>query len=176
MFRAIALFVVLLLIGLFALVNWTAFSTPTTLSLLVADVQAPLGLVMLGLVVFLALLFILWAVSMQASMLMESRRQSRELQAQRELADKAEASRFVELRTHLDTEMARAATSAQRGHEDVLNRLNHLEGALRLALEQNANSVAASIGEFEDRLERVDQPPADITTRDAGRGIPPLRG
>jgi uncharacterized integral membrane protein len=173
MFRALALFAAVLLIGLFALVNWTAFTTPTTLSLFFTDVQAPLGLIMLGMVVFLALLFTLWAISMQASMLMEARRQGRDLQAQRELADKAEASRFVELRGYIASEMERTGSISTRGHEELLNRLNHLEGALRLALEHNANSVAASIGEFEDRIERGDLPPPEITSR--SDGTPPLR-
>ena len=173
MIRALALFAVVVVIGLFALLNWTAFTTPTTLSLLFTDVQAPLGLIMLGLVVFLTLLFTLWAISMQASTLMEARRLNRELQAQRELADKAEASRFVELRSYVGEELQRSVASAHRGHEELLSRLTHLEGALRLALEHNANSVAASLGEFEDRLERGDLPPPEITSRDDR--IPPLR-
>lgn len=173
MFRAIALFAVVALIGLFALLNWTAFTTPTTLSLLFTDVQAPLGLVMLGLAVFLTLLFTVWAISMQASTLMEARRLNRELQAQRELADTAEASRFVELRSYVGAELQRSIAEAHRGHEELVSRMTHLEGALRLALEHNANSVAASIGEFEDRLERGDRPPPEILSR--GDGLPPLR-
>lgn len=173
MFRAIALFAVVALIGLFALLNWTAFTTPTTLSLFFTDVQAPLGLIMLGLAVFITLLFTMWAISLQASTLMEARRLNRELQAQRELADKAEASRFVELRSYVGAELQRSVASSNRGHEELLGRLNHLEGAMRLALEQNANSVAASIGEFEDRLQRGDVPPPELTSR--SDGVPPLR-
>ncbi|HEY0820736.1 MAG TPA: LapA family protein [Rhizobacter sp.] len=173
MLRAIILFALVVVIGLFALLNWTAFTTPTTLSLLFADVQAPLGLIMLGMVVFLTLLFTLWAISLQASTLLEARRQNRELQAQRDLADKAEASRFVELRSYVGTELERTVSASNRGHEELLNRLNHLEGALRLALEQNANAVAASLGEFEDRLERGDLPPPEITSR--VDTTPPLR-
>ena len=61
----------------------------------------------------------------------------------------------------------------RKQRDELLSRLTHLEGALRLALEHNANSVAASIGEFEDRLERGDLPPPEITSR--GDGVPPLR-
>jgi len=42
---------VLLLFGgmvVFAAANWNAFMAPTTLSLLIASIQAPLGLIMLG--------------------------------------------------------------------------------------------------------------------------------
>jgi uncharacterized integral membrane protein len=174
MFRALTFVAVLVLIGFFALLNWPAFTAPTTLSLFFTSEQAPLGLIMLGVVVVLALLFAVWALAMQATTLMEARRQGRELQAQRELADKAEASRFVELRSFLNGELLRVSSTTARGQEELLNRLTHLEGALRLALEHNANAVAASIGEFEDRLERGDLPPPEITSRDGGMP-PPLR-
>ena len=137
MLRALAFFLVLALVGLFALVNWGAFTALTPLFLGVTTVQAPLGLIMLGLVVFLCVLFTVWVIALQASTLMDARRQTRELQAQRDLADKAEASRFTELRTEL------------------LARLDRLQDESRLALEQSGNSIAAHIGELEDRLERA---------------------
>ena len=136
MVRALVFFLVLVLVGLFALINWSAFSALTTLSLGFTAVEAPLGLIMLGFIVFLCVLFTVWVISLQAGSLMESRRQTKELQAQRDLADKAEASRFTELRTEL------------------MARLDRLQADSRTMLEQNANSVAAQIGELEDRLER----------------------
>jgi uncharacterized integral membrane protein len=136
MFRAAAFFLVLVLAGLFALGNWAAFNTPTALSLGVATVQAPLGLVMLGLVAFLCVLFVVWVVQVQAGALMDARRQTKELQAQRDLADKAEASRFTELRAEL------------------MARFDRLQADTNRALEQSANAAAAHIGQLEDRLER----------------------
>lgn len=141
MVRALAFFLVLLLVGLFALLNWDAFVALTPLNLGLTTVQAPLGLIMLGLVVFLCVLFTVWVIALQAGSLMEARRQTRELQAQRDLADRAEASRFTELRTEL------------------MARLDRLQGESRLAIEEGANSVAAHIGQLEDRLDR-DHPPA----------------
>ena len=137
MLRAIVFVLLIALVGLFALINWSAFSALTPLSLGFTTVQAPLGLIMLGLVVFLCVLFTVWVVSLQAGSLMDSRRQTKELQAQRDLADKAEASRFTELRTAL------------------MARLDRLQDESRLALDQNGNSVAAHIGQLEDRLERA---------------------
>ena len=136
MVRALAFFLVLALVGLFALLNWDAFSALTTLNLGVTTVQAPLGLIMLGLVVFLCVLFTVWVISLQAGSIAAARRQTRELQAQRDLADKAEASRFTELRTEL------------------FARLDRLQADSRTAIEQSSNSVAAHIGVLEDRLER----------------------
>ena len=136
MARAIAFAVVLLLVGLFALANWPAFTATTPLSLGFTTLNAPLGLVMLALVAFLCVLFTVWVISLQASALFEARRQTRELQAQRDLADKAEASRFTELRA------------------DLMTRLDRLQQESRSGLEQAGNSIAAHLGELEDRLER----------------------
>ena len=137
MFRALVLFLVLLFVGLFALINWGAFVAPTPLSLGFTTVQAPLGLIMLALVAFLCVLFTVWVITLQARSLKDARRQTRELQAQRDLADKAEASRFTELRTEL------------------MARMDRLQADARLAVEQSGNSTAAHIGELEDRLERA---------------------
>ena len=137
MTRAIVFFLVLVFVGLFALINWTVFSALNELSLGFTKVQAPLGLIMLGLVVFLCVLFTVWVISLQANSLMDARRQTKELQAQRDLADKAEASRFTELRSEL------------------VGRLDRLQRESALTLEQSGNSIAAHIGQLEDRLERA---------------------
>jgi uncharacterized integral membrane protein len=153
MTRAIALFAGLVLVGLFALLNWNAFATPTPLSLGVVTVDAPLGLVMLGVVVFLSLLFTVWAISLQASALTEGRRQTKELQAQRELADKAEASRFTELRAVLMSEVANVVQVHNETRALVIHRMDRLQEATRVTLEESSNTVSAYMGELEDRLE-----------------------
>ena len=63
MLRAIVFVLLIALVGLFALINWGAFSALTSLSLGFTTVQAPLGLLMLGLVVFLCVLFTVWVIS-----------------------------------------------------------------------------------------------------------------
>ena len=92
--RTLFLLIVVVVIIVFAALNWSAFMAPTTLSLGFATVQAPLGLIMLGLLVFLTGLFLVFVVYLQTSSLLETRRHARELQANRELADQAEASRL----------------------------------------------------------------------------------
>ncbi|HEY7241196.1 MAG TPA: LapA family protein [Burkholderiales bacterium] len=115
--RTLVVVVLLLLVALFAALNWAAFTTPTALWLGVATVHAPLGLILLSMIVFLAVVFLGYVVYLQTTFLMEARRGARELQAQRSLADEAEASRFTELRTHLDTRLTEieGSLSAQMG-------------------------------------------------------------
>jgi hypothetical protein len=158
--RTIFLLLILGTIAAFSLLNWNAFITPTTLSLGLTEIQAPLGVIMLGVVAFLTAFFLVFVVYMQASAIFDSRRHAQELQVNRELADKAEASRFTELHNFLETELQKlgsnrdARWSSATDHQAVLDRLDRLEKDLFLAVEQSGNSLAASIGELEDRLER----------------------
>jgi uncharacterized integral membrane protein len=100
--RTVGLVLLLALLAVFVIVNWSAFTTPTSLSLLVGTVEAPLGLLMLMVTALLGVVFLAYLVWLQTSVLLESRRLARELAAQRQLADQAESSRFTELRTHID--------------------------------------------------------------------------
>lgn len=152
--RSLFLLLTVVAIAAFTALNWSAFMTPTTLSLGVANVQAPLGLVMLGLVAFLAALFLVFVVYLQTSVLLEARRHARELQANREIAGQAEASRFTELRGFLEAELRRQAGLDAESRAILLARLDQLDRDLRSAVEQSGNTLAAYIGELEDRLER----------------------
>ena len=122
--RTLVVVVLLLLVALFAGLNWAAFTAPTELWLGVATVRAPLGLILLAMMVFLAAVFLGYVVYLQTSFLMEARRNARELQAQRELADQAEVSRFTELRTHLDTRLTEIENSLTADIGELRNRVD----------------------------------------------------
>ena len=65
--RSILVLVVLAVTAVFAAMNWTTFITPTALAIGARTVEAPLGLVMLGLMGLLMLGFAIYALSVQAS-------------------------------------------------------------------------------------------------------------
>ncbi|MBK7952860.1 MAG: LapA family protein [Candidatus Accumulibacter sp.] len=162
--RTVFLLLILGAIAAFSALNWTAFTTQTSLSLGLSEIQAPLGVIMLGVVAFLTAFFLVFVVYVQASALFDSRRHAQELQLNRELADKAEASRFTELRSFLEVELQKlgsrgAGSSTAADPAIVLARLDRLEKELLSALEHSENSVAAYVGELEDRLERKDALP-----------------
>ncbi len=136
MVRPLIFVLLLVLTGVFAAINWTAFTTPTTLSLWLTTVEAPIGVIMLILLALALVAFTAWAITMQGRALLDARRMTKDLQAQRDLADKAEASRFTELRNHMDTRM------------DKLQR----------SIEQQGNGLAAQIGELENRVAGPDRP------------------
>ena len=149
---------IVLLVGvvaMFAVLNWSAFMSETTLSVGFTTVQAPLGLVLLVVTGLLALLFLIYVVYLQSSVLLENRRQSRELQSQREVAENAEASRFYQLKTSLEEALREQSNQAAQFNNAILARLEKLDRDLRLTVEQSSNTLAAYIGEVEDRFERA---------------------
>lgn len=154
------LLLVLAVITAFAALNWSVFITPTALSLGYTTVQMPLGLLMLGLLIFLTALFLVYVVYLQGSALLETRRQSRDLQANRELADRAEASRFTELRDFLKAELTKQSNLNAESKSSILARVDQLEHDLRTSIEQSGNTLAAYIGELDERLEKREVPPA----------------
>lgn len=157
--HTLLLLLVLAAIAAFAALNWKVFITPTELSLGFTSVQMPLGLIMLELLTFLTVLFLIFIVYLQASALLKTRRYSHEMRAARELADQAEASRITELRAFFEVELTKQANLNAESKSNVLARIDQLEHNLRSFMEQSGNTLAAYIGELEDRLERTRIPP-----------------
>jgi uncharacterized integral membrane protein len=153
--RTLLIVLVLGVVVVFALLNWSVFTAPTILSVGFTTFDAPLGLILLGAIGALTLLFLIYLVYLQATAMMESRQYSRELKNQRELADRAEESRFTELRSSLETELGRIANQMADSNIAMNTRLDGLAHDLRSAIEQSTNSLSAYIGEIEDRLERT---------------------
>ena len=145
---SLSLLFILVLVAIFTALNWGTFITPTELSLGFTVATVPLGLILLGFLALITLLFLAFVVYLQTSALLETRRYSKELQASRELADKAEASRFTELRTALEAERL-----------TVIARIDQVRGELQTSIEQSGNTLAAYIGELEDRLDGKRTPP-----------------
>ena len=157
--RTILLLLVLVAVAAFSVLNWNVFVSPTALSLGVTSVQAPLGLIMLVLLVFLAAFFLVFVVYLQSTVLLDTRRHSKELQANRVLANQAEASRVTELREFLNVELKQQTSQNAASQATVLARLDTLDRDLHLQLEQSENSLSAYIAELEDRLTSGSQKP-----------------
>lgn len=146
--------IALVALVIFAAINWQAIIAPVSLSLLFGNAEAPLGLILLSVTGLLGLLFLSFLVYMQSSTILLRKRLNRELAAQRELADKAEASRFTELRTFLEAESLRIKAQGTEIHEKIVAQLYATETVLKSTVEESTTSLSAYIGELEDRLEQ----------------------
>ena len=152
--RTIFLVVAILLLAGFVALNVDEFSRVSILSLGFTTVEVSLGFVMLLLLVVATVVFLASTLYMQSTNLLETRRYARELNTQRELADKAEASRFTELRSYLEVQ-ALAAQHREAAAATVLaERFSQQQKALLARLEQSDNTIAAYMGQLQDRLER----------------------
>jgi len=140
------------LLALFALLNWGAFSAPTALSLGFTQVQAPLGLIMLVITGLVSGLFLVYIVFQQAGVILEARRYAKELQTHRELADKAEASRFTE--TYLTDELRKVQSQRAGEAEQMNTRLQQLEQHILDKLDESTRALSAYLGEVDDKLDR----------------------
>lgn len=141
--RTGVLLIVMMLIAALAALNWGTLSAPVVMSVGFMHVTAPLGLVMLALTVLLGVVFATYVVYLQSSMLLDARRQSKEMQAQRTLADRAEASRFTELRNFLESqENAHMERNAER-HASLLARVEQVEASIRLRFELLERAISS---------------------------------
>ena len=152
--RSSVLLVILVALGIFAALNWPVFTAPTRLNLVMAQVETPLGIIMLTIVVAITLLYVASLAWLETAALLEARRSARELHTQRELAQNAEASRYSELRGFLATELGELRTIPETTARDLMARLERVETELRGDIERAGNTLAAYIGELEERLDR----------------------
>jgi uncharacterized integral membrane protein len=104
--RTVLILALLVLIGVFALLNWQSFTAPTNLNFLIARIEAPLGILMLMTVGVLVVVFLLVLAKAELSMMMATRKGAKELEKARKLAAEAESSRVEGLRTAMDKELA----------------------------------------------------------------------
>lgn len=143
--QGILIIVVIAFVAVFAIANWGILTTPAAVSLLFTSVQAPVGMIMLGAMALLAVLFLAYLLFLQTALVREQRRHAKTLQAQRDQADKAEAGRFDAMRTYLDGEL--------KGLEGRLQtHLSTSDATTRRELTDLANTVAAYLASIDDKL------------------------
>lgn len=132
--RMILLLAAIAVLAGFAAINWGEFVRPVTLSWGFGVVEAPLGLLLLGLLAASWVGFLLMSSYLDTRYQLEAHRQTKLLEAQRVLADKAEASRFTELRTYLESQASLAAqrdvASASRLEQAVQRELADMRALL----------------------------------------------
>jgi uncharacterized membrane protein YgaE (UPF0421/DUF939 family) len=153
--RSVVLLFILLAITALAVLNWATLTTPSQVSLGLMVMEAPLGLIMLTLTALMSIFFLAYVLSLHGSVLLETRRHTKEMQAQRELADKAEASRFTELRNYLETHH-------QQAQAQLLARIDSLQSHLDARATESDNSTAAYVGQLEQQLRMVPVSPSRL--------------
>ncbi len=152
---ALTLMLAFALLLLLVTLNWSAFAAPTALSLGFTEISAPLGMVMLVFTAVVSGMFVVYIVFQQAGVILDARRFAKEGKVQRELADRAEASRFTELRTMLEGELRRIEAQGAASTRELSARMEQSERGLQDKLAEATRTTSAYLGEIEDKLDRV---------------------
>jgi uncharacterized protein HemX len=127
----------------FAIVNRDTLGTQVAVSFGFTRTSVSLGSLLLVFTLLLGGAFAALLAGVQYRHLGLHRRHAAELRSHRELADNAESSRFTELRQYLQQELAQFSETQRQ-----------CEQRLREEMQAAQNSLSASIGEIDERLER----------------------
>ncbi|MBE7940801.1 MULTISPECIES: DNA cytosine methyltransferase [Ramlibacter] len=171
--RARLVFIVLavVLVGGFAWQNWPEITRDSTLTFGIVQTTLPLGLVLLGALAVVLAVFLFSSAVQESRHLLDQRRQSRALQAQRDLAEKAEASRYTELRQHIDSRLGEVRTQGTLATSEFERAMMQGQRELRTQLEQVLHVLASRLGDLEARLAAspLAAGPAQLAAADAER-------
>lgn len=105
--RTIVIGTGLVVLALFAILNWETFSRATSLNIVVARVDAPLGVVLLFAIGALTLIYAVSLAKLELAALIKARRVQKDMDNLRQIADQSEQSRVQALQDFLIRETQR---------------------------------------------------------------------
>lgn len=163
--RLVILVVAILAVAAFSALNWSEFVRPIPLSFGWLVAEAPLGLILLGMLSIAVLAFLISSATHRTQNLVESHHHAKVLQAQRDLAEKAEASRFTELRQHLDAQLRENRQHEALVEAEFMKAVTQSQRELQTQLEQMNRTLSTRLAEIEGRLDtRFDRVQRPATT------------
>lgn len=173
--RPILLVLTTALVVVFALLNRAEITRPVPLDLVWQTVNAPLALILLGLLALAVVGALASGAAAQARQRRLQADHAKALQAQRDLAERAEASRFVDLRQALDTHLRETRDREATSAAELDQALAKTQRELRNQLELLHRSLSTRLGEMEARLEQRMPPPGSVPPSPvrAGSPLPP---
>jgi hypothetical protein len=151
--RTIVLVVAILLVAGFAALNWSEIVRPSPLLFGPVVVDAPMGLILLGLLALTLILFLASSIAMRTQSLVDYRQHQKTLEAQRDLADKAEASRFVDLRQQLDNHLKEMRERDAIAASEFDKAMVQSRREVQVQMEQVNRTLSARLNELEQRLD-----------------------
>ena len=142
------------LVVVFALLNWTELRRPMPVNLGWGAASAPLPLILLGLLALGLLVALVSGAASSARRRRMDEEHAKALQAQRDLAERAEASRFVDLRQALDTHLRETRQREATAASDLDQAMAKTQREIRNQMELLHRSLNTRLGEMEARLEQ----------------------
>ena len=153
--RMLFLVLAILVVAGFAAQNWGEINRSSPLNFGILTTDAPLGLILLSLLGLTLLMYLVSAATMRTHSLLEARQHAKELQAQRDLADKAEASRFTDLRQQLDTHLRDSRQRDTLATTEMNKALAQHQREMRAQLDQMNHTLAGRLAELDAHIQRL---------------------
>ena len=153
--RARLLFIVLagvVVAGLAAL-NWGEVTRTSRLNFGLILTDAPLAGILLAILAITLVVFLVSSAIQESRNLIAWNRHAKELQAQRDLADKAEASRFTDLRQHIDSTLRDSRQRDALAGGDFEKSMLQSHRDLRAQLDAMNRTLLARLAELESRVD-----------------------
>lgn len=149
----IAFIIILAIVAaVLAVQNWPEVTRTSQLTVGIVQTSLPLGLILLSLLAITLAVFLVSAATQESRHLMEHRRNARALQAQRELAEKAEASRYTDLRQQLDTHLRETRQRETIVTTEFEKTVMQSQRELRAQIEQMNHMLSTRLADLESRL------------------------
>jgi len=172
--RIVFIVLALLVVGGVAALNWPEVNRTTAMNFGVLTAEASMGLFLLAAFGLTILVMLLSSAVQESRYMMESNRHAKALQAQRDLADKAEASRFTELRQYLDTHLRdnreHDAITATEFEKAMVQGQRELRGQI----EQMSRALEGRLGQLESRIDaRADRVQPVVAVPPRPLDVPP---
>ncbi|WP_228025614.1 LapA family protein [Sutterella faecalis] len=130
--RTLGMMLILVLLAVFLIINWSALSQETTVNLVYTEITAPLGIIVVVAFAAIIALLMIYTIWQQASVVMEIRQAHKEARIARQAAEDADKSRITEL------------------GKDMRARMDQLE-ALMMAKTEELNKFMKERGDQQDR-------------------------
>jgi hypothetical protein len=141
-----------LVTALIASLNWPEFTRAEPLSFGLFTATVPVGVTMLVILAVVLTAFLVTSAIQESRYLLDHRRHARALHAQRELAEKAEASRFTDLRTQLDHHLRESRQRESVMATEFEKRMLQSHHELRAQVERMHQMIAARLDALEGHV------------------------
>lgn len=161
--RTLGIILVLILLAVFLIINWTALSTVMTVNLVYREIQAPLGVIVVAAFAVVVLCMFIYTVWQQASVSLEIRSAYKEARTARHLADEADKSRVTALHNEMNERLTKIETMLSERTEEMLTLVRTRSGEVDAKLAElasmqadyqakNLQAIRASLSEIEAKM------------------------
>lgn len=161
--RGIVITLIVVLLALFAALNWTALVARQPVHLVFFTVQAPLGLVLIGIAVALCFIFLLFSLFRRAAQLRQVSGLERTLEGERKLNQQKRSAELEALETRLGERFGGLEASFKAALSEHYGRLEAGERAQAERMEGHVLNIrrelATDLEQIETSIRRSLPPP-----------------